>query len=350
MFRSNVDDIDSREAEEAVGQIGAQLHSLRTQRGERLEDVADYLGIKSIYLYSIEQGDLSVIPSKRNVRSFTSSYANYLGLDGDAIMDQLIPVIQSLEGAKAPSSPWSFIGLDRTSAVVLASSVLLGILAGWSYLGDAARLDLIAPPVTAGAVDQGEPEGKDETLLEAERALAGLESEANQIQAKPAQQPTAGNTDNLETADDRGIENQAAAVDTPRTGAEDDLKEALPANVLAAAVAARGDGAQIYEAENTDARVIVRALDTSWIQVSSRDRSYMWTRTMQPREMLLVPNRPDLELWAGDASGIEVLLDGAILPPLGPPGTVVRGVSLAPDALEATSDTVNQASGSKPTF
>ena len=113
----------------------------------------------------------------------------------------------------------------------------------------------------------------------------------------------------------------------------------MPSNVLATLVAKRG-GAEIFEPENTDARVIVRAINTSWIQVSSQDRSYLWTRTMQPKEMLLVPNRSDLELWAGDASGVEVLLDGTILPPLGPPGTVIRGVSLSPGSLELLSAVV----------
>lgn len=71
---------------------------------------------------------------------------------------------------------------------------------------------------------------------------------------------------------------------------------------------------------------------------------------MQPKEMLLVPNREDLELWAGDASGVEILLDGAVLPSLGPAGTVVRGVSLAPGSLESLSAAVNLDENGKPTF
>ncbi|NJO38228.1 MAG: hypothetical protein HC871_12260, partial [Rhizobiales bacterium] len=86
-------------------------------------------------------------------------------------------------------------------------------------------------------------------------------------------------------------------------------KEELPVNVLATLVAARGDGAHVYEAENTDARVIVRALTDVSVQVVSRSRDYVWTQTMKPREMLLVPDRDDLELWTGNAAGIEVLLD-----------------------------------------
>ena len=108
-----------------------------------------------------------------------------------------------------------------------------------------------------------------------------------------------------------------------------------PVNVLAALVAERGDGAHIYESENTDARVIVRALADVSVQVTSRSRDYVWTRTMKPREMLLVPNRDDLELWTADAAGIEILLDGRVLPPLGQPSTVISGLSLATSSLGA---------------
>ncbi len=362
MFRSKASNINSREAEDAIRRIGADLGRLRVKRGERLEDIADYLGIRSIYLYGIEQGDLSIIPSQQNVRSFTSSYANYLGLDGDAIMNRLAPVIRNLERAKAPSGTSRVAGLDRSTAIIFASSIALGIVAGWSYLGDVAKLDLIAPPVTAEAA--GETDGSDfvaveaaadtgdnsvdSLAIEAEQALAALEDQAAKAQNGGTAEPAA--ILDLDT-EDGGASSPTAALDEQQAIAEEKaLKQEIPANVLATLVAKRGDGAEIYEPENTDARVIVRALDTSWIQVSSRDRSYIWTRTMQPREMLLVPNRDDLELWAGDASGVELLLDGIVLPTLGPPGTVIRGVSLAPRSLAALSDTVSREASSKPTF
>ena len=47
----------------------------------------------------------------------------------------------------------------------------------------------------------------------------------------------------------------------------------------------------------------------------------------------MVPDRPDLVLWTGNAGGVEVIVDGAPLPPLGPEARVVRDVSLQPQAL-----------------
>ncbi|MGI9491985.1 MAG: RodZ domain-containing protein [Geminicoccaceae bacterium] len=227
--------------------------------------------------------------------------------------------------------------------MILAGSVVLGVIAGWLYLGDTAKFDLIAAPVTAGAVDDVDDgnETVDDSLKKAEQALAELEEQFAQEKAAETESSPEDTQNSLSEAPT--IEQQQAPDETT-------AKQEIPANVLATLVAKQGNGAEIYEPDNTDARVIVRALATSWIQVSSGDRSYLWTRTMQPEEMLLVPNRDDLELWAGDASGVELLLDGVVLPTIGPPGTVVRGLSLAPASLEAITQTVDQAGSKKPTF
>ena len=358
MFLSKTEEIKSKKAEHALGKIGADLQLLRVKRGERLEDIAAYLGIKSIHLYGLEQGDLSTIPNRYKVRSITSSYANYLGLDSDVIKDRLLPAVQNVEGTKAPSGFWSFAEMDRVAAAILTTSVVLGVFVGWSLLGEMAKVDLIAPPVTAEAVSHAVEEveiGEDylleeetqlvdasqevEPSIEAEQALASLQELVAEEQAiiDAAEPLTDGQLNaNTETQTSQLTAIGQAPADNGNLAPP---KEELPSNVLATLVAKRG-GAEIFEPENTDARVIVRAINTSWIQVSSQDRSYLWTRTMQPKEMLLVPNRSDLELWAGDASGVEVLLDGTILPPLGPPGTVIRGVSLSPGSLELLSAVV----------
>ena len=44
-------------------EVGAQLRQARLERGEDLNDVAQHLRIKSSYLFGIEQGDLSAMPT-----------------------------------------------------------------------------------------------------------------------------------------------------------------------------------------------------------------------------------------------------------------------------------------------
>jgi cytoskeleton protein RodZ len=100
-------------------------------------------------------------------------------------------------------------------------------------------------------------------------------------------------------------------------------------------VAAIAVGGQVFESENTGARVVLRALGSSWVQVSSRGGDYRRARILQRGDVFLVPNRPDLELWTGNAGGLEVVVDGTVLAPLGGAGAVVRDVPLDPPSLQA---------------
>ena len=44
--------------------------------------------------------------------------------------------------------------------------------------------------------------------------------------------------------------------------------------------------------------------------MSSPAGDYTFTRTLEPGEAVLVPNRADLELWTGNAGGLEIIVDG----------------------------------------
>jgi cytoskeleton protein RodZ len=89
------------------------------------------------------------------------------------------------------------------------------------------------------------------------------------------------------------------------------------------------------DAAQAGSRIILRALSGSWVHVSSTNNDYLWVKTLQPGDAFVVPDRSDLVLWTGNAGGIEVIVDGAPLPPLGPEARVVRDVSLQPQALLA---------------
>jgi cytoskeleton protein RodZ len=95
-------------------------------------------------------------------------------------------------------------------------------------------------------------------------------------------------------------------------------------------------GGRIHEEANRDARVVLRAVNDSWIRVSSVGGDYLRDRTLERGDLFLVPNRPDLELWTGNAGGLEVIVDGDVLAPLGSSGAVVRAVPLEPASLRAT--------------
>jgi cytoskeleton protein RodZ len=69
--------------------------------------------------------------------------------------------------------------------------------------------------------------------------------------------------------------------------------------------------------------------------VTSAKGDYRLAATLLPGEVFLVPDRPDLTLWTGNAGGLEVIVDGERLRPLGDEGAVMRRVPLDRAALLA---------------
>ena len=98
------------------------------------------------------------------------------------------------------------------------------------------------------------------------------------------------------------------------------------------------DGAvapRVYGQANTDSRVQLRAIEESWIQITGPGNELLLTRILKPGDVYLVPNRPGIVMMTGNAGGLEVALDGEVLPPIGPAGAVRRNIALDPEALRA---------------
>jgi cytoskeleton protein RodZ len=71
-----------------VQEIGEILQAKRKEKGLSLEEIEQATKIRMRYLAAIEAGDLSALPGMVYARGFIKSYADYLGLDGHALLEQ----------------------------------------------------------------------------------------------------------------------------------------------------------------------------------------------------------------------------------------------------------------------
>lgn len=72
-------------------EIGQQLRVKREQRGLKLAEAAKATRIRSHYLHSLEEGEFGELPSAAQMRGFLRTYANFLGLDADVLLQLLSP-------------------------------------------------------------------------------------------------------------------------------------------------------------------------------------------------------------------------------------------------------------------
>ncbi len=385
-------------AESLMREVGAQLRRRRLERGEDLDDVAKSLRIKPSYLVEIEQGDLTALPGRPYALGFLRSYADYLGFDGDDLVDRIKAAVADLTDRTRLRirMPQPENRLPKAPAVVISLAVVVGVYAGWSYINRSSRMavdpvaevpndlreraieasprnpDVEAP--VAGAAAPG-PEGVEVSARPsspAATAPAGASAAAPAPGVAPHAGPPGQATDGLAPSGDRDVlavqpaaglgaaepgraeapggegtgsapSAEAAVVPAPAAAgggpeASEGTRSAMEVLALLDPSAGGPQGPQVYERSNEDARVILRAREAAWIQVSSPSGDYAFTRTLQPGEAVLVPNWPDLELWTGNAGGLEIIVDGAPIAALAPGGAVRRHVSLDPERLRAAAD------------
>src|SRR5215210_2670464 len=79
------------EDDEGMGEaeIGRLLEQKRKERGLTLEEVEQATKIRKRYLTGLERENYAILPDAIYARGFLKTYANYLGLDGEALSRQL---------------------------------------------------------------------------------------------------------------------------------------------------------------------------------------------------------------------------------------------------------------------
>jgi len=382
--------VDHDPAESLMRELGAQLRQQRLQRGEDLDDVAQHLRIKSNYLFALEQGDLSAMPGRAYALGFLRSYADYLGFDGEDLISRIKSTVDNLtdQTRLRVRTPAPETRLPKTPIVVISLAVIAGIYAGWAYLNRTSRVmvetvaevpDDLRPrsvEFLPEPADEGSPANPSRDRTAPDSAAADVPRSADlepgpaatgdPATPLPSTEPSAATPAPLavpEAGPAAAPPGSAARVVPPETVAVQPAAGGVPApaqtvphvNVqpaptagaaAAPADAARDtlaladpttDDAQTQADENAivEPRVILRAREQAWIQISSPTGDYAFTRTLEPGEVVTVPNRADLELWTGNAGGLDIIVDGTSVPVLANAGSgaVRRNVSLDPERL-----------------
>ena len=138
-----------------------------------------------------------------------------------------------------------------------------------------------------------------------------------------------------------GESNDAAAVQAPpveptvEAPPEEPAPAAAPDNTEATLSSDTGYVPKVYGESNLEPRVVITATSDSWVQVQGPDRELLLTRILHEGDSYRVPDRPDLVMVTGNAGGLEIRVDDALAPPLGPLGVVIRNIALDPDRLAA---------------
>ena len=379
---------------EPYGGVGDELRLLREQQGHTLGDVAETLRISTRYLRAIEEGDLEQLPGPAYVLGFLRSYSNFLRTDPKSVVDRFTTESAGFSAKPELEFPTPPPETTVPRALVVAGSlaaamVIFGVWYFWQN-DDQVTFDAV-PPVPEGFGESSatytreEPSSQSEPVLQVAvetpdtegtpdlDTLAGVAIEAADVEAESGlsvqtferQNTLDVDSMNGQPEDDRSsivsplADNAQTSVRVGIISEDDGLAQRSPAGNSEIIT---GDLAQapsqpnlipnpppppentisqepprIYGSENADSRVTLLARQDSWVQVQGAENQLLITRILYSGDRYKVPDLVGLTLITGNAGGLEILVDGESIPPLGPEGAVRRNIPLEPDALHGLS-------------
>jgi cytoskeleton protein RodZ len=323
---------------------GADLRAARERLGWALLDVAAMLRIRPAYLEALEVGRLNALPGNVYALGFLRSYATALGLDAEEVARRF-----KAEAGEIPRhselifpTPVPERGLPAGALILLGLILVGGAYIGWYRLSGEGKL----PAETVAQVPA-------RLASLADQALPGPDGRMPVIAAPPL--PVAPKVE-----ENGEFEPRHAAAENPLLMPEppppppapiEEMRSASIPGATATTAIAMPVPPSMRQVEPTPpqfatpqgpvdpanpdgTRVMLRFTGDTWVQVKERGGQTLVTRVMKAGETFPVPTRANLVLNTGNAGRVEILVDGAVVPPIGGQGSVRKDVSLDPDQLK----------------
>lgn len=125
---------------ENIESVGSILKREREGRGLTLQAVQDATKITVQNLAALEEDRFDYFPNRVYTRAFLRDYANYLGLNSDALLTQYEDVFSPRQEPANTPQPKSGVAFKVTVSLLIALIVLGGLAyAGYLYYSDQSR-------------------------------------------------------------------------------------------------------------------------------------------------------------------------------------------------------------------
>lgn len=335
--------------------VGAEFKLLREERRQSVRDVADVVRIQTRYLEALEDNRIEHLPGRVYALGFVRTYAEYLGLDPNDMVERFKQEAQGLESQSDLSMPEPIDEGKVPTAAIVIVAVLLAAAAysAWYFMsGPETRIADIVPEVPerlAGLAPEPLPAEAPDLSAPAVAEPAGTAEGAEETTPLPPSEPEAVEAPEpvavapVEPAPEPPAPAPTPAVETPAPTPAPEPEPAPPAP-SAEAVAPTPAPAPapvinrdpvVYGAGNTGARVVITALEDAWVEVAAEDGAILFSRVLRKGDSYRAPDRPGATFVTGNAGGLAIEVDGTPAPALGPAGVVRKNVRLDPDLLKA---------------
>lgn len=155
----------ARKGDDLMIALGQQLRNQRETLGISLEDVERHTHLRLHYLSALEEGDLDSLPSPVQGRGMLKNYADFLGMDTEALMLTFADALQAQYAARQPErtrprlpekkpEPRSPLRRIFSGDLLLTSIIVLALVffVGWGVFQIASARSAVTPTADAPSI------------------------------------------------------------------------------------------------------------------------------------------------------------------------------------------------------
>ena len=113
---------------DAAGAVGAQLRSAREGKGQSIAEVSEALRFGTAQILAIESGQIGLLPGETFVRGMVRSYAKFLGIDAQPLLQRLGNSNAALSSALAPPSNIGSVAREDAGTITTARRVIFFLM------------------------------------------------------------------------------------------------------------------------------------------------------------------------------------------------------------------------------
>lgn len=298
--------------------VGAALRRARLAKKMDVRDVAAYLCIRPRFLEALENGNTKDLPGDAYAQGFVRSYAAYLGLDADKTVAEYKRemsgrIAEAEADAERIEESESETLTPKPVVLILSLIVLITVFFVWKGFHTNDPVVVVAAPEPEAVTVLDESYPLPEQMAEP-AVKTVVEAPVPPVPPKKPQVPAAAE----EQADGNAV------VSTPEVA-----ESAIPAQ--RAPVEEVVEKIHVYGQHNVNPRLVLVANEASWIEVR-RGENILISRVLNKGDRYQVSRNPeDLFLKTGNAGGLDIYLDGELMPSVGPQGALRSNVPLNPD-------------------
>lgn len=313
-----VTDVEPEEAFVAVAQpsvdegvdIGAALRAARTFRGLTTRDVADATRIRQSYIEALEDLRVDELPSRPFTIGYVKSYANLLGLDGEAAVLRFksdVPdeggELRAPVGVRRERDPR--LGLIFAGGLLVVGAILLWNVAQRAMDKDAPAAQVADSSTSAATAPNATVAANGSAVSLGAPLPAPVESTTPEPYKTPGLDDAAANGGSADAASAAAKVRAAAAIEASKAGPD-------AAQLAALGAPFRPKGAIHGASANDSSGVIIQARKGASLVVRGGDGSVFFARQLAAGEAYRAPRTGGLIADVSDPSLFEVYANGVL--------------------------------------